>query len=113
MATFAMVEFPSADASASAAFFERVFGWPGAAFGPDYVDVPMPGGGSLGFQADPAERPTAPLVVIEVDDLAAARATVLAAGGVVTVEPFSFPGGSRMHVREPGGNEVGLYVPGP
>lgn len=28
-----------------------------------------------------------------------------------TLEPFSFPGGTRMHFREPGGNVLAGYVP--
>ncbi|MBK8868783.1 MAG: VOC family protein [Dermatophilaceae bacterium] len=110
-ATFKMVEFPTSSAGASAEFFQRVFGWRGTAYGPDYQDVPMGDGVSLGFQADTSEAPAQPLVVIEVDDLASVRAEILASGGVVTVEPFSFPGGSRMHFREPGGSELAVYVP--
>ncbi len=105
-----MVEFPTTSASASADFLGEVFGWGGVAYGPRYQDIPVGQGMSLGFQGDPAEAPGQPLVVIEVDDLAIIRGKVLAAGGVVTVEPFSFPGGSRMHFREPGGNELAAYV---
>lgn len=111
MATFKMVEFPSSSAAASSTFFRAVFGWGGTAYGPDYQDVPVSDGVSLGFQADPSDAPTQPLVVIEVDDLEAVRAKILASGGEVTVEPFSFPGGTRMHFREPGGNELAVYVP--
>ena len=71
----------------------------------------MGDGVSLGFQADTSEAPAQPLVVIEVDDLASVRAEILASGGLVTVEPFSFPDGSRMHFREPGGSELAVYVP--
>lgn len=113
MATFTMVEFPTSSAARSAGFLQELFGWRGIAYGPDYHDVPVGGGMSLGFQADRTEAPAQPLVVIEVDDLATMRAKVLAAGGAITLEAFSFPGGGRMHVREPGGNEIALYVPTP
>lgn len=104
------VEFPAESAAASGRFFERAFGWAVTPYGPDYADV-RASGVTFGFQADPAERPRAPLVTIRTDDLSAARTAVEAAGGVVTVEPFSFPGGRRFHFREPGGSELALWCP--
>lgn len=105
-----MVEFPSECASVSGAFFEQAFGWKSTPYGPDYTDV-VTGGVSLGFQSDAAERPDAPLVVIRADDLYATRAAVEADRGVVTVEPFDFPGGRRFHFREPGGCELAVWRP--
>lgn len=104
-----MVEFPSSSSAASAGFFKDVFGWENVAYGPDYHDVAS-GEVTLGFQGDLSEAPDGPLVVIEVDDLAAARTRLIQAGATITVEPFSFPGGSRMHFREPGGSELAVYV---
>jgi predicted enzyme related to lactoylglutathione lyase len=69
------------------------------------------GGVSLGFQQDPADAPAGPLAVIKVEDLAATREAVIAAGGQITVEGFDFPGGRRFHFREPGGNELAAWVP--
>lgn len=66
-------------------------------------------GQSLGFRAGGEEAPGAPLVVIEVDDLASTRAAIEAAGGTVTVDPFDFPGGTRFHVRGPR-NELAVWV---
>ena len=111
MAKLKMVEYPTSSAARSAGFLEAVFGWQGISYGPLYEDVPIGEGISRGFQADLAEAPNQPLVVIEVDDLRAVREKVEAAGGVVTVEPFSFPGGTRMHFQEPGGNVLAAYVP--
>lgn len=110
MASFTMVEFPSSSAVRSATFLSEVFGWFGIAYRPDYQDVPVGGGITLGFQSDAAEAPAGPLVVIKVDDLDATRERILAAGGAVVVEPFDFPGGRRMHFREPGGNELAVWV---
>lgn len=105
-----MVEFPTAAAGASARFFEKVFDWPYLEYGPEYIDVQLTDGQSLGFQQDRAEAPSGPLTIIEVDDLDATRRSVEAAGGVVSVEPFNFPGGTRFHFREPGGNELAAWV---
>ncbi len=82
----------------------------GNALRPDYTDVDC-GGASLGFQQDPAEQPAAPLVIIQVDDLDTMQREVEAAGGIITVEPFDFPGGRRFHFREPGGNELAGWAP--
>ena len=32
-------------------------------------------------------------------------------GGVITVEPFDFPGGRRFQFRGPGGNELSVWTP--
>lgn len=63
----------------------------------------------MGFQADAAEQTAAPLVTIRTGDLLEARRTVEAAGGVITVAPFDFPGGRRFHFREPGGAELAVW----
>jgi predicted enzyme related to lactoylglutathione lyase len=110
MYTVDFVEFPCGSASRSGRFFEEAFGWTTTSYGPDYVDVHADGIG-LGFQADPSEKPTAPLVTIRTDDLAAARKAIENAGGVVTVKPFDFPGGRRFHFREPGGCELAVWCP--
>jgi predicted enzyme related to lactoylglutathione lyase len=104
------VEFPSTSATASGQFFERAFGWAVTPYGPDYTDVRTTGI-TLGFQADTAGQPRAPLVTVRTDDLAAAREAVEAAGGMVTTEPFSFPGGRRFHFHEPGGSELAVWCP--
>jgi len=104
------VEFPSASATASGQFFEKAFGWAATSYGPAYTDV-QGGGVTLGFQADEGERPSAPLVTIRADDLAQARKAIEGAGGVITVEPFDFPGGTRFHFREPGGSELAVWRP--
>ncbi|MFJ9783605.1 VOC family protein [Amycolatopsis sp. NPDC101161] len=104
------VEFPSTSATASGEFFARAFGWQVTPYGPDYSDV-RAAGLTFGFQADAAEQARAPLVTVRTDDLAAARTAIEAAGGEVTKEPFTFPGGRRFHFREPGGSELALWCP--
>ncbi|UOX86345.1 VOC family protein [Amycolatopsis sp. FBCC-B4732] len=101
-------EFPSTSATVSGQFFERAFGWSVTPYGPDYTDVRAPGL-TFGFQSDAAERTSAPLIAIRTGDLTAAREAVVSAGGVVTKEPFSFPGGRRFHFREPGGSELAVW----
>ncbi len=66
----------------------------------------MTGDVELGLQADESEATKAPLVVITVDDLNDAHMKVLAAGGQISKETFSFPGGRRFHFLDPSGNEL-------
>jgi len=108
-AVLAYVELPVADSEASARFFEQAFGWSLTRFGPTYAGT-MGQGTDLGLQGDGAEAPAAALPGIRVTDLDAALAAVEAAGGVVTKPVFAFPGGRRFHFREPGGNELSVFV---
>lgn len=105
--TLNYVELPASDLAASKAFFQAVFGWSLTAFGPDYAA--MEGlGTDLGLDGS-SEAVTAPLAVIETDDIAAAFAAVEGAGGEITRPIFSFPGGQRFHFREPSGNELAVW----
>ncbi len=92
---------------ASKHFFAEVFGWEMTPFGPTYACT-MTGDVDLGLQADPEEATASPLVVVQVDDLELSLQAVTKAGGVLTKEPFSFPGGRRFHFRDPSGNELAV-----
>jgi hypothetical protein len=51
------------------------------------------------------------LVVLYSHRLAETLARVRAAGGRITKEPFSFPGGQRFHFADPSGNELAVWSP--
>ena len=70
----------------------------------------MTGDVDLGLQGDSGEATSAPLAVIEVDDLDIALKAVEAAGGRVTRAVFAFPGGRRFHFADPSGNELAVMV---
>ncbi len=106
---FDYLEFPSADGAASRAFFERAFGWRFTSYGPTYAGIDDAGIGA-GIQADAAEATAAPLAIVRTQDLLQAERDVLAAGAVLTRPAFDFPGGRRFHFREPGGNELAVWV---
>jgi uncharacterized protein len=103
------VELPVSDCAASKTFFETAFGWSLTQFGPDYAGTTT-GDVDIGLDATPGDRVAAPLAVIRVDDLEAARDDVMAAGGSMTRDIFDFPGGRRFHFREPGGCELAAWV---
>jgi predicted enzyme related to lactoylglutathione lyase len=99
------IELPARDIAASQAFFEQVFGMKLTSFGPTYACT-LTGIVDIGLQGDSTEATTAPLPVIEVEDLETTLAAVTAAGAAITKPIFSFPGGRRFHFREPSGNEL-------
>lgn len=110
MARLNYVELPVGDVAGGKAFYGRVFGWSFTDFGPDYAATTT-GDVDVGLNGD-ADHATAQLLpVIQVDDLEAVLADVVAAGGTVTLPIFAFPGGRRFHFRDPQGHELAAMVP--
>ncbi len=58
---------------------------------------------------DATATPEKPLVVLYAHDLEAMLDRVTAAGGVISLPIFSFPGGRRFHFRDPNGNELAVW----
>lgn len=105
------VEFPSNDRAATSGFLKAAFGWGVTNYGPDYDGIE---GAGIGGGVDQAsERVAATMAVIRSDDLDDAERRVIAAGGTITRPQFDFPGGRRFHFREPGGNELAVYIDRP
>lgn len=105
------IEFPSGDRSRTSGFFQEAFGWGVTSYGPDYDGIE---GAGIGGGVDQARaRVAATMAVVRTDDLDDAERRVRAAGGVITRPQFDFPGGRRFHFREPGGNELAVYVDRP
>ena len=104
------LELPAGDAETAKAFYAEAFGWTFQDYGPTYAafDEGLDGG----LQADPAERPKAPLPVLYAHDLDAMLKEVEAAGGVILRPVYPFPGGRRFHFRDPTGNELAVWSEG-
>ncbi len=102
------IEFPSTSRALTSAFFQAAFGWGITSYGPIYDGVE--GAGIDGGVDGSDNRVAATMAVVRTDDLDDAERRVLAAGGVITRPQFDFPGGRRFHFREPGGNEMAVYV---
>lgn len=102
------VEFPSTDGPGSIGFFTRAFGWGSTTYSPNYAGIDQAG---IDGGVDSSDsRPAAPLAVIHADDLEEAERDVVAAGGVITVPAYDFPGGRRFHFRAPGGIDLAVWV---
>jgi predicted enzyme related to lactoylglutathione lyase len=102
------VELPAAETAAAKQFYSAAFGWKWRDFGPDYADT-NDGRLGAGINAGNDHRTKAPLVIVFALDLEAACERVRKAGGRITQEIFSFPGGRRFHFADPAGNELGVY----
>lgn len=102
------IEFPSTSTLDSRRFFAEAFGWAFTSYGPSYESIDDAG---IDAGIDASEGRTAkPLAVIRTGDLELAEREVLAAGGQITRPAFDFPGGRRFHFREPGGNELAVWI---
>ncbi len=51
------------------------------------------------------------LLVLLSDNLEFTEQRVKTAGGIISQEIFSFPGGRRFHFTEPSGNELAVWSP--
>jgi len=109
MARINYVELASADLPAAKRFYQTAFGWAISDYGPSYAATTT-GDVDLGLQGEPKAAFSAPLAVIAVENLEATLAAVIAAGGIVTVPIFAFPGGKRFQFRDPNGNELAAWV---
>jgi hypothetical protein len=101
------IEFYASDIPAAKRFHTAVFGWKFVDYGPDYTsfeDGRIAGGFRKGIVSSGG-----PLIVIYVDDLAAASQRVKDAGGKITKDIFSFPGGSRFEFADPNGNQLAAW----
>lgn len=102
------IEFPAIDISKTKSFYTGLFGWKFTDYGPDYTSF-EDGRLTGGFFRKDTVTASGPLVVIYTADLATMHARVPAAGGAITREIFSFPGGRRFHFTDPSGNELSVW----
>jgi predicted enzyme related to lactoylglutathione lyase len=106
--TIDYVEFQADDLAAVQRFYSQVFGWEFEDYGPDYTSF-KDGRIAGGFSRGTVSPGSGPLIVIFVDDLRLTEQQVREAGGRISKEIFSFPGGSRFHFIDPCGNELAAW----
>lgn len=105
------VEFPASDFDAVQAFYEKAFGWAFTDYGPDYRafnDGKLDGGFLNSKRVATTENGSA-LVILYASDLEATRNKVIASGGHIVEDIFSFPGGRRFQFADPHGNELAVW----
>lgn len=106
--TINYVEFYAADVSAVKAFYQTAFGWQFTDYGPGYTAFSH-SGIEGGFEQSSQPAIKGALVILYSKDLEASLAAVKQAGGIITRDIFSFPGGRRFHFTDPSGNELAVW----
>lgn len=109
--TINYIEFSAVDMAEAKRFFKAAFDWEFSDYGPDYAGIRnRTGEGECGgiCRTDKVVA-GGPLVILYSVDLESSLASVKQAGGRVTQEIFSFPGGRRFHFRDPSGNELAVW----
>lgn len=105
------IEIPATEIDATKAFFSSLMGWNFEDYGPAYScfnDGRLRGGFYLSDKKFTVSS-GAPLLVFYASQLEAARDQVVASGGSIFKEIFSFPGGRRFHFIDPSGNEFAFW----
>lgn len=109
------VELAVGDVEQAKAFYSTALGWSFNDYGPDYAgiqDPTRPGEEFGGLKPAPvATRGEGVLALARTDDVEAALASVLEAGGRIVVELHEYPGGRRFTFADPWGNILGVYQP--
>ncbi|NND50894.1 MAG: VOC family protein [Flavobacteriaceae bacterium] len=102
------VEFKARDLEKIKTFYENAFQWQFTDYGPTYtafVDSGLMGG----FERFDGPIVNGALVVLYHDNLNSIMDIIVAAGGQISKEIFSFPGGRRFHFLDPTGNELAVW----
>lgn len=106
------IELPAKDFAAAQRFFSAVFNWTFTSYGENYLafhDKTIEGGFFLSKQSARAATSSA-LIVFWSDDLETTQEKVIAHGGEISTDIFSFPGGRRFHFIDPNGNEFAVWT---
>ena len=109
------VELAVDDLAQAKAFYGKALGWIFTDYGGEYAGIQDPSKpgqefGGLNPHAASA-RGDGVLALARTDDVEAAVASVLAAGGRIVVELYDYPGGKRFMFADPFGNVLGIYQP--
>ncbi len=109
------VELAVDDLEKAKSFYATALGWTFTDYGPDYVGIQDPARPGQEFgglnPVNPSSRGEGVLALARTDDVDAALASVLAAGGRIVVELHEYPGGRRFTFADPCGNVLGVYQP--
>lgn len=101
------VEFLSNDLQRIKKFYADSFGWKFTDYGPEYTAFE-------GDHVDGGFTPGKPvkgsvLVILFSEKLEHTKRKIQEAGGNITRDIFSFPGGRRFHFADPDGNELAVW----
>lgn len=102
------VEFKANNLEEIKKFYHRAFGWNFTDYGPAYTAF-SESGLDGGFEKSDDTIVNGALVVLYHQDLQSIKDKVADAGGKISKDIFSFPGGRRFHFIDPSGNELAIW----
>ncbi len=102
------IELKAKDIEKIKSFYSKAFGWKFTDYGPDYVAFDE-SGLQGGFEKSETDIVNGALVVLYHQDLKMSKSKVVDAGGRISKDIFSFPGGKRFHFVDPSGNELAVW----
>lgn len=102
------IEFKAKDLEAIKQFYHQAFGWKFIDYGPTYVAF-SESGLDGGFEKSDDTIVNGALVVLYHRHLEEIKENIIKAGGIISKDIFSFPGGRRFHFLDPSGNELAVW----
>ncbi len=102
------VELKANDLEKVKQFYHQSFGWSFTDYGPTYVAF-SESGLDGGFEKTDEDIINGALIVLYHQDLGSIQAKIIEAGGKISKDIFSFPGGRRFHFIDPVGNELAVW----
>jgi uncharacterized protein len=103
------IEINVTEIEKSKQFYGRAFQWQFTDYGPDYAGIRKVTGEAGGLRRVEQVRTGGPLVILYSNHLEQSYESVCQAGGNISVEIFSFPGGRRFQFLDPSGNELAVW----
>ena len=102
------IELKANDLEAIKEFYSKVFKWKFKDYGDSYVSFSKSGLRG-GFEKSDGVQSSSTLVVLFHKNLEKVQNKIVKAGGKISAETFSFPGGSRFQFLDPSGNELAVW----
>ncbi len=102
------VEFKAKDLGEIKRFYAQAFGWKFTDYGPTYIAF-SEAGLEGGFELTEETIVNGALVILHHTDLEEAKNNIIEAGGKISLDIFSFPGGKRFHFKDSSGNELAVW----
>lgn len=102
------VELKAHDLEKTKQFYSNCFGWVFTDYGDTYIAF-SESGLEGGFEKTDNQIINGALVVLYHENLDLIKKSIIEAKGIISIDTFSFPGGSRFHFIDPSGNELAVW----
>ncbi len=102
------VEFKAHDLGKVKDFYGKAFKWKFTDYGPTYIAF-SESGLEGGFEKTEEDIVNGALVILYHEELNQVKEHIINAGGRISLDVFSFPGGHRFHFLDPSGNELAVW----